>query len=912
MTNQLLETKLYVPRRRRADVPRLRLVELLNRGVESTLTLLSAPPGFGKTTLLADWLADRAAGSSRTAWLSLDAGDSDPASFWSYVIAALQTAIPGLGAGPMAGLRESRSAPVTSVIGAVLNELAAVPDDLVLVLDDYHVIDLPEVHEGMAFLLEHLPPTLHVVIATRADPGFPLARLRARGELLEIRAGALRFTPDEAAAYLTDAMGLSLTAGDVAALEGRTEGWIAALQLAALSLQGRDDVAGFIKGFAGDDRYIVDYLVEEVLRRQPESVRRFLLDTSVLARLTGPLCDAVTGQDGGRATLEILDRENLFVVPLDDRRRWYRYHHLFADVLRARLLDEQPERIPELHRRATEWYEGSGERPEAIRHALAGRDFERAAELIELEIPGTRQNRGEAQRRLWIDALPAEEIRRRPVLSNAAAGSILIRGVTEGADAHLRDAERWLEAARESAARPPGMVVVDEEAYRDLPGAIAIHRAGLAQLTGDAAGTIVHAQRALELIRPDDVIGQGAGHALLGLAFWATADLVGASERYAAARAAFEQVGFVPDVLGSTITQADLRIAQGRLRDAAAFFAQGLELAAREAAPPRGTADMHVGLSAILREQGDLDGARRHLRSSMELGDENGLPQNPYRTLLALARIRQDEGEREEALDLVAEAARLYMGDFSPNVRPVEAVRAQMLIAAGRLPEAWAWARQRGLSASDDLGYLNEFEHIVLARLLLAHGSHDGAADMIHDAEALTARLLGGAETGGRWGAVIEIRIVQALARQALGDEVGALAALEGALELADPEGYLRVFLDEGPPMQDLLRRAAASRIAPAAVSRMLAGTPIVAPRSGAAQAMVEPLSERELEVLRLLQSELDGPDIARALFVSLNTLRTHTRNIYAKLGVGSRRAAVRRASELGLLARTPEHRPPA
>ena len=391
MAGPLLETKLYVPRRRRGLVARPRLSERLNRGAESKLTLVSAPAGFGKTTLLAEWLAAAPADGRSAAWLSLDQRDNDPALFWTYLIAALQTAAPGVGAGALVApavapaARSKRSSPRCSTTSAPS------PNDVVLVLDDYHVIDAREVQDGMAFLLEHLPPQLHLVIASRADPALPLARLRARGELVEIRAADLRFTPDEAAAYLNEVMGLALTAQDVAALEGRTEGWIAALQLAALSMQGRDDVAGFIAGFAGDDRYIVDYLVEEVLQRQPEQVRSFLLQTSILDRLSGPLCDAVTGQDGGKAMLEALDRGNLFLVPLDDRRQWYRYHHLFADVLRARLLDEQPDRVPELHRRASDWYEQNGERSEAIRHALAGEDFERAADLVELAIPAMRQ-----------------------------------------------------------------------------------------------------------------------------------------------------------------------------------------------------------------------------------------------------------------------------------------------------------------------------------------------------------------------------------------------------------------------------------------------------------------------------------------------------------------------------------------
>ena len=404
----LLETKLYVPRSRRDLVPRPRLSERLDRGTALKLTIVSAPAGFGKTTLLTQWLAAGPAAPADerlAAWLSLDRADNDPASFWTYVIAALRTAAPEVGESALALLQAPRPPPIETVLTVLLNDLRATAGDIVLVLDDYHVIDARDVQDAMAFLLDHLPAGLHVVIASRADPALPLARWRARGELAEIRAAGLRFTPDEAAAYLNEMMGLALTARDVATLEGRTEGWIAALQLAALSMQGRDDVAGFIAGFAGDDRYVVDYLAEEVLQRQPDRVQAFLLQTSILGRLSGPLCDAVTGQGGGKAMLEALDRGNLFLVPLDDRRRWYRYHQLFADVLQARLLDEQPGQVPDLHRRASAWYQQNGEPSVAIGHALAGEDFGRAADLVRAGDPGHAQDQaGGRAARLAQDA----------------------------------------------------------------------------------------------------------------------------------------------------------------------------------------------------------------------------------------------------------------------------------------------------------------------------------------------------------------------------------------------------------------------------------------------------------------------------------------------------------------------------
>lgn len=915
MAIPLLETKLYVPRLRRNLVVRPRLHERLSRGAESKLTLISAPAGFGKTTVLAEWLAALPAGGPSAAWLSLDPGDNQPASFWSYVIAALQTVAPGVGAAALSLLQAQQPPPIETVLAPLINELNAIPNDTVLVLDDYHVVDMPDVQGGMTFLLEHLPPHLHVVITTRADPALPLPRLRARGELVEIRAADLRFTPDEAAAYLNEAMGLDLGASDVAALEARTEGWIAALQLAALSMQGRDDISGFIDAFAGDDRYIVDYLVEEVLQRQPEQVRSFLLQTSILDRLSGPLSDAVTGQGGGKATLEALDRGNLFLVPLDDRRQWYRYHHLFGDVLRARLLEEQPDAIRVLHRRASAWYEGAGEPSEAIRHALTAEDFERAADLLELAIPAMRQARQEAAARRWLEALPDDLLRIRPVLSVGYAGALLVSGQLEGVEERLRDAERWLDmtadAGEGSGAPSTGMVVLGEEEFRRLPGAIAIYRAAQALALGDVAGTVTHARRALDLMAEDDHLGRGAAAGFLGLTYWTRGELEAAHGYWADAMASLQTAGHVSDAIGCAIALADIEIAQGRLREAMSTYERGLRLATDQgAAVLRGEADMHVGISELFRERNDLEAASDHLRTSRDLGDENGLPQNPYRSRVAAARIRQGEGDLDEAIELLTAAERMYVGDFSPNVRPIAALKARVWIAQGKLSEAQGWARTHGLSATDDLTYVREFEHISLAAVLLAQGIHDGVDDAIVEAADLTVRLLGAAEDGGRHGSAIEILVVQALAHHARGDLAGAIASLNRAVALAEPEGYVRMFIDEGPRMAALLKLAAKQPNAPSHVHRLLTALATAERAAPAAQPLIEPLSERELEVLRLLGTDLGGPDIARELVVSLSTVRTHTQNVYAKLGVNSRRAAVRRAAELGLLSRARDRRP--
>jgi LuxR family maltose regulon positive regulatory protein len=893
-------------------VPRPRLSEHLDRGAQSKLTLISAPAGFGKTTLLADWLAAAPAEQGSMAWLSLDAGDNDPSSFWTYVIAALQTAAPGVGEGARRSL-ESAETSIESALTTLLNELSALPNDVVLVLDDYHVVDPLEIRDGVAFLLEHGPSQLHLMITTRADPALPLARLRARGELVEIRAADLRFTPDEAAAYLNGMMGLALSASDVAALEGRTEGWIAALQLAGLSMQGRDDPSGFIAGFAGDDRYIVDYLVEEVLHRQPDLVRSFLLKTSILSRMSGPLCDAVSGHTGGRATLEALDRGNLFLVPLDDRRQWYRYHHLFADVLQARLIEEQPDDAPILHRRASMWYEQNGDRWEAIRHAMAANDYGRAADLVELTLPALRQARQEATLRQWLEALPDELIRARPVLSNAYAGVLLQRGELEGLEARLRDAERWLGngGPGDSQDRSTGMVVVDEAAFRSLPGAIAIHRAGQALMLGDVPGTIRHARRALELVGEDEHLVRGGAAGLLALACWTSGDLDAASRWYAEAVTSLTRAGHVSDAIGCELALADIRLAQGRLTEALSILEQGLRLATDPGGSVRrGAADMHVAISEILCERGELTAARERLHRATELGEESGLPQSRYRSRVAAARIRQAEGDLAAAVELLDEAERLYFGDFSPNVRSVAAVKARLWIAQGKLAEAWGWARERGVTAADELSYLHEYEHATLARLLVAQGTRDRDEHSIGDAIELTGRLLAEAETNGRTGSAIDILVVQALARLAADDPAGALTSLARAVALAEPERYVRIFRDEGPPMGALLKLATKRRNASAYVRRLQAAIVTADREPGAEQPLIEPLSERELEVLRLLASDLDGPEIGRELVVSLNTVRTHTRNIYAKLGVNSRRAAVHRAAELNLLARPRDGRP--
>ena len=694
-------------------------------------------------------------------------------------------------------------------------------------LDDYHLADGPGIQAGMAFLLEHLPPQVHLVVSTRADPALPLARLRARGELVEVRAADLRFTLDEVASYLNEIIGLDLAANDIAALEARTEGWIAALQLAALSMQGRADIRGFIAGFAGDDRYIVDYLVEEVLRRQPDQVRTFLLQTCLLDRLSGPLCDAVTGEHGGKAMLEALDRGNLFVVPLDDHRQWYRYHHLFADVLRTHLTDQRPDEVRDLHRRASVWYEQNDEPSHAVRHALAARDLERAASLVELAIPALLRNRQEATIRGWLDAIPDEVVRVRPVLAVGFIGALMAGAEYEGVEGRLQVVERRLGAlpGYPLGAQPSlaDLVVVDQAELVRLPGVIEMYRAGLALVGGDAPATLRHAHLAIDRAAQDDHLTRAGASALSGLALWGSGDLEGAHRAYSASVEGLKRTGNISDVLGCSITLADIRSTQGRLGEALSTYEQALLLASQKAGTVlRGTADMYVGMSQIACERGDLEAATAHLLCSQQLGEHAGLPQNPYRWRVAMARVLESHRDLGGALNLLDEALRVYLGDFAPNVRPVAASRARVLAALGRVGDAFGWVRDHGLSADDNPSYAREFEHITLARVLLARHTAEGDQSCLLDAARLLEHLLSAAEAGGRTGSVIEILVLQALTRYAGGDLAGARAPLERALTLAEPQGYVRVFAGEGAPMAALLEAIAVSRVGWDYVRRLL------------------------------------------------------------------------------------------
>ena len=900
------------------------------------LVLVAAPAGFGKTTVLTQWLGAVAPGSvsesPQVAWLSLDAGDSDLPRFLTHVVAALQTTNPDIGADALALMDAEHGLPATDALVSLVNDLDTFADPTVVVLDDYHVIRAPGVHEAVSFLLDNLPGQVTLAIATRADPPLPLSRLRARGELVELRAADLRFSSDEAERFLNGVMGLELGPGQVAALETRTEGWAAGLQLAALSARGRaeaSEIDGFVDAFTGSHRFVLDYLLEEVLRTQPEDVRGFLLDTSVLRELTGPLCDTVTGRSGGQQMLGLLERSNLFVVSLDDQRQWFRYHHLFADALRAHLTATEPERVPHLHQAAARWYSDQGRLADAIGHALAAGGTEYAADLVELAIPGIRRHRHDRGLRDWLRALPDGVVRRRPLLATFRGWVCLSEGDLDGADAWLDFAQRSLSGSDEAGSR----ATTPEEAYRDesrpsaaleaaigdrekelrvLPATIEVYRASLAQARGDTAGTIAHARRAGELSGPEDHLARSGAAGFLGLAAWAAGDLDTAVDTFSECVRHLHESDDIADELGATVVLASLWLARGRPDQARRLYERALGAAERvEGTVVSCTGDLHVGLADVLREQGDLDEAAKHLQTARDLGDSASLLENRFRWYTAMAGLVRAGGDLEAAAGMLEQAERLYLPGFFPDTQPIAAALARVRISQGRLFDAWEWAKEQRVTAEDDATYQAEFNLLTLARLLVAQHLADeapGDPSGLDAAIRLLDGLLTAAEAADRGGSIIEAHLVLALAHHARGDHDAALSDLSHGLVQSAAGGYARLFLDEGPTLEQLLAAAAARTDLPgadraAALIETARGpsTPDRSPTSGDLALGSGVLSDRELEVLRLLATDLTGPEIAAELFVSVNTLRTHTRHIFTKLDVNTRPAAVQRATELGL-----------
>lgn len=895
MATPLLMTKLHRPVGPRGSVDRSRLLDRLDRS-SGPLVLVSAPAGFGKTTLVAEWLASDALGAAAVAWVSLDSGDDEPRTFWTYVTTALGQVVPGV-LDAVAPVLEADELRVDELVTAVLNEVHALGDrQVVLVLDDLHTIADPAILDGLSLLVDHAPTNLRLVVTSRADPNLPLPRLRVRGQLLEVRAADLRFREEEAAAYLVDAMGLPLTDADVAALERRTEGWIAALQLAALSLRDRADPSSFIDAFAGDDRYVIDYLAGEVLDRQPEQVRDFLLATSILDQLDADVCASLTGDDGAGAILQQLERDNLFVVPLDDRRRVYRYHHLFADALRAQLARERPDVVPALHLAASDHYDAHGRTELAVHHALASHDVDRAAHLVERAIPQMRQQRKEATLHLWFQQLPRSVVRERPVLGLGLVGALMTTGRFDDVDELLRAVEELLRTSE-----PTELAVSDREEFARVPMQLAMYRAALALIAGDLDDATVHAEVAFERAGDSDHLGRGSSAALLGLAAWGRGDVDLAARRYATALPELVAAGHLSDVLGCSIAQADIELARGRPDAAVDCYERGRRLIAT-AGSLRGAADMEVGLADLCRERNDLVAATTHLQSADDLGPGSGLPQNAYRRALVLAQVRAAEGALDEAFRLFGVAEECFDGDFSPEVRPIHVIRARWWVTEGRFDQFARWADERGRSLDEPASYVHELELATLAAGAVASAALDGGGrghSSSEGAAALLDRLLTLAEAQGRVGSMILLLAERALVHRAHGEDEAARSAVARSLGFAASAGWARIYLDRGEQMIGLVGTLVDDAQAGAAARRALRG--VRAEPSPPVGTLLDPLSERELDVLRLLRSELSGPEIAAELVVSLNTVRTHTKNIYLKLGVNSRRAAVRRADELGL-----------
>ncbi len=904
MSGDLLQTKLYVPRLRPSLVPRPRLIAKLNQGLHRKLTFISAPAGFGKTTLVTEWIA----GCERPfAWLSLDERDNDLTRFLAYFIAALQTLSPEIGKRTSGILESPQQQPPESILTMLLNEIATSPVNFILVLDDYHVLEDNAVRNALTFLLEHLPPQMHLVITTREDPNLPLARLRARDQLTGLRATDLRFTESETAEFLNQVMDLNLSVENIAALEARTEGWIAGLQLAAISIQGHKDANSFIKSFTGSHHFVLDYLIEEVLQQQPESVQAFLLRTSILDSMCGPLCDAILldSSTSGRETLEHLERVNLFIIPLDNERRWYRYHHLFGSLLRQRLHKSLTlEEIARYHSRASAWYEKNRDAVEAFYHAIAAEDFNRAAMLAEKHWRGMSESFQYAVWLGWAKQLPEELIRSRPVLCTQIAWGYMDISEVDASESRLRDAERCLEGPADE------MVVVVEEQFRALPARIAIVRTYNAQSVSDFPAAVKYAELAIKLAPEEDHFLRAQTNAILGGTYWANGDLDAACKSMSDWIDNAQKAGNFIFAIASASGKADILTAQGHLREALKTYQQSLQLALEyEAESQRIIAHHYLGLALLYHEMWDDESAAQHFHKSLELGQQSLLRDWSYRKCLAQARLKESEGDLDAALDLLDDAQRFYARSLIPYTRPIDALKVSIYLKQGRLSNAQEWVREHGFSVDDGLSYLHEFEHITLARVLLAKYQVNRKELIIHDALSLLKRLLQAAEDQKRMGSILEILIVTALASHALGSISQAFASLERALTLARPEGYTRIFVGEGHPMQALLMDfRAANEKQPRGNDRELMGyvdkllSAFTQPQNIQQSKLIEPLSKRELEILQLIAQGLSNREISKRLFLALNTVKGHNQIIFDKLHVQRRTEAVARARELDLL----------
>lgn len=897
-----LMTKLSTPRPRTQLVARPRLLQRLEQGRACKLTLLSAPAGFGKTTLLAQWLATQ---RTPVAWLSLEPADNEPVRFFSYVITALQTLSPEIGNTALAWLQSTHDVPLEVILTALTNDLAQRSmADFTLFLDDYQVISAQAVTDGMLFLLEHLPPQMHLLIATRVDPALPLARLRAQGQMVEVRATDLRLTLTETNAFLQDVMGLDLCAQAVTELERRSEGWVVGLHLAALALQDRDqeDMEDLLTAFNGNSRFVFDYFSEEVLARVPAAVHAFLLHTCILERLSAQLCNMLTSQQNGQQMLERIDQMNLFVAPLDTERRWYRYHPLFADVLRSHLLQTRPELMPELYRRASSWYEQEGLISEAVQYALEARDLARAADLLEhFDFTVVRQGQLSTVY-TWFQALPEVLVRARPALCVAYASILLLNGQEHISEQYLHEGERFLDGL---AAEKP----------QAIQGRIVTVRGYAAFMRGDIAESIAWAEAALKLLPERESHWRAGSSMLAGYLYQIDGEAMPHVARYVVdnAFAHYTVDKAVVDMV-STGQLASLQVLQGHLQHAAQTYRHLHHLAATQEELPAlaGSQLAYLfGLGNVLREWNELDEAENLLWEGMQTIAETAIID--VNTIIlgygALALLLQARGNHDAAMETIDTLVHLtHQRQYAQSVtRTSLAIQAQVALAGGNLEAALAWMEASGLSCTDEVSYPCEREYLTLARVCIALGRERPAALDLADVPLLLERLLKDAEARGRISSVIEILILRAMLLQAQHHLPEALNTLQRALLLAMPENYTRIFVDEGAPMATLLRHVRTHGLLSSYVTRLLAAflpakESITLLADPAPAEQMTPLTEREYDVLRLLEAGASNNEIARQLVVSVNTVKKHVFNLCGKLGAQSRTQAIAKAREMKLV----------
>ncbi|MEM7112127.1 MAG: LuxR C-terminal-related transcriptional regulator [Chloroflexota bacterium] len=908
MFDGLLQTKLFIPSSRAALVPRPQLIERLNEGQTGKLTLVSAPAGYGKTTLICEWIAE----SKRPfAWLSLDSNDRDPERFFAYLIAAIQTIQDDFGQELLDFLETAQPSSVEQVATRLINECSTISEPIVLVLDDYHVLDSKPVDDILVFLLIHLPAHIHLVITTREDPSFSLSRMRVRGELTELRIADLRFSEEEATQFLNQGMDLNLTTSEIGQLELRTEGWAAGLQMAALSMRGRSDTKAFVEAFTGSHRFVLDYLAEEVLDAQTEQVRLFLLKTAILKRLSAPLCDAVTGQQHSREMLKQLEHSNMLIIPLDDQRQWYRYHHLFADVLQAHARLELSDQFPDLHIRASHWYERQGLWSEAIDHALSSKNLERTADLVERAWPIIPKGIKPSGWLSWAKEIPLQDVRRRPVLSAAYGWVSLDMGDLQAAEMHLRNVEGWL--ATPSEAQAAQMIVANEAQFPTLSATTACARAYLAQANGDPLGVIHHAQRALDLLAAHEHYWRGTAALMLGMAQWSDGNLAAAIESITASLVSQRKANNLYFQIFGAVILAEIQGARGNLREALAHYEEALVLAQsnsrQNSQVGQVTINLYAGLGDLYREWGDLETAVQYLSKGQSIIEQVIIPTSEYRLHKVMAQIKEAEGDFAGALTLLDVAERLQQPAAFPDLRPIPAIRAKLWVRQGRVAEAIKWANSVSDAVSAESTYRREFELMTYARAKLAQYAETKEESKLLEAKRILQPLLQKAESADRIGSVIELSILLASALEVSGEMAQAVELIQNALTLAEPAGYFRIFADEGQAIRPFLVAALTQKdTKPAYISRLIEAIDqpfnhdndeILADPN---QLLIEPLSKRELEVLHMLARGQTNQSIADDLVIALSTVKKHVNNIFGKLNVSSRTQAVNRARDLNLV----------